>query len=445
MSEAGNINKYELMSTTTFTLFSRDLTTTTIHSPPNRPQSTTTMHLPLPPSQSPPITREDHSLSHELLIASLAIQRAALLTKRVLRTLETPPSPVICPSTPINGHSFFPSSPSSLHPSYNPNPNLTTRRLSIAKPDASPVTIADFAAQALLISAIHAHFPHDSFIGEEDSSSLRADPDLCAQVWELVHSTRLEDEQAEEMLGKRPESVGEMLGVIDLGCSSSPSSSQNGTGTKTKKRFWSMDPIDGTSAFLKGGQYAVSLALIDEHGKELLGVLACPNLPLRVVMNGKKIEEGVVDKDGMGVMLSAGVVRRVNRRRSSSSRQQYQEKVRVEELHFVDSSVSCATDSSKVEVYAAMVLGGREYVQVRFPQKPKGEAAPWCLWDHAGSSLIYTESGAGKVTDLEGKQIDFGTGRKLTNNWGLITADESVHGKILELVGEVLGDGKKQE
>ncbi|KAK4173341.1 hypothetical protein QBC36DRAFT_194869 [Triangularia setosa] len=434
------------------------------------------MHInppPPPPLLLPPEDNQTSNLSHELLIASLAIQRAALLTKRVLQTLDNlppPPSPTCYPSTPINGHSFFPSTftSSSLQPSsYNPN----ARRLSIAKPDASPVTIADFAAQALLISAIHAHFPHDSFIGEEDSSSLRADPDLCAQVWELVSSTKLEDDQAEGLLGKRPETVGEMLGVIDLGCSSG--------GSMKKTRFWSMDPIDGTSAFLKGEQYAVSLALIDENGRELLGLLACPNLPVWAAVKGERIEEGVVDREGMGVMLSAvrasgyallrpmgrgrllGAVRRISRRKSK----QMSEPVRVEELHFVDSSVSCATDSSKVEVlaekagvretkrteiysshmrYAAMVLGGREFVQVRFPQKAKGEAAPWCLWDHAGSQLIYSESGAGKVTDLEGRPIDFGTGRKLTNNWGLITADESVHGKILELASEVLNDAKEQ-
>ncbi|KAK4204603.1 hypothetical protein QBC40DRAFT_272607 [Triangularia verruculosa] len=263
-----------------------------------------------------------------------------------------------------------------------------------------------------------------------------------------------------------------MLEVIDLGCSSPPTQ-------RRKARFWSMDPIDGTSAFLKGEQYAVSLALIDEHGKELLGLLACPNLPLRAAMDaGQRIEEDVVDTEGMGVMLSAvrgsgyallrpmgkgrlqGAVRKINRRRSK----QQLIPVRMEDLHFVDSSVSCATDSSKVEIlaeragareterteiysshmrYAAMVLGGREFAQVRFPKKAKGEATPWCLWDHAGSQLIYSESGAGKVTDLEGRPIDFGAGRKLSNNWGLITADESVHVEILKLAGEVIGDIQK--
>lgn len=43
--------------------------------------------------------------------------------------------------------------------------------------------------------------------------------------------------------------------------------------------MWCLDPIDGTKGFLRGGQYAVCLALLIE-GKVQLGVIACPNLPV---------------------------------------------------------------------------------------------------------------------------------------------------------------------
>ena len=42
-------------------------------------------------------------------------------------------------------------------------------------------------------------------------------------------------------------------------------------------RFWTLDPIDGTKGFLRGEQYAVALALI-EDGEVVLGILGCPNL-----------------------------------------------------------------------------------------------------------------------------------------------------------------------
>lgn len=40
---------------------------------------------------------------------------------------------------------------------------------------------------------------------------------------------------------------------------------------------WALDPIDGTKGFLRGGQYAVCLALIVD-GVVQLGVMGTPNL-----------------------------------------------------------------------------------------------------------------------------------------------------------------------
>ncbi len=43
--------------------------------------------------------------------------------------------------------------------------------------------------------------------------------------------------------------------------------------------MWTLDPVDGTKGFLRGGQYAVCLALIVDAQVEL-GIIGCPNLPL---------------------------------------------------------------------------------------------------------------------------------------------------------------------
>lgn len=45
-------------------------------------------------------------------------------------------------------------------------------------------------------------------------------------------------------------------------------------------RHWVLDPVDGTLGFVRGDQYAVALALI-EDGKVVLGVLGCPNYPVK--------------------------------------------------------------------------------------------------------------------------------------------------------------------
>jgi 3'(2'), 5'-bisphosphate nucleotidase len=83
--------------------------------------------------------------------------------------------------------------------------------------------------------------------------------------------------------------------------------------------------------------------------------------------------------------------------------------------------------------YVALIVGGGD-VQLRIPRRP---TAPVYVWDHAGIQLIFTEVG-GKITDLNDKDIDFGTGRELTNNWGIIAAKHGVHSRILNVVDEML-------
>ena len=41
-------------------------------------------------------------------------------------------------------------------------------------------------------------------------------------------------------------------------------------------RHWVLDPVDGTLGFVRGDQYAVALALV-ENGRVMIGVLGCPN------------------------------------------------------------------------------------------------------------------------------------------------------------------------
>ncbi|NNE44239.1 MAG: 3'(2'),5'-bisphosphate nucleotidase, partial [Gemmatimonadetes bacterium] len=46
---------------------------------------------------------------------------------------------------------------------------------SMEKKDRSPVTVADFGAQALICRALQAEFPADPVVGEEDAAELRTD------------------------------------------------------------------------------------------------------------------------------------------------------------------------------------------------------------------------------------------------------------------------------
>lgn len=341
----------------------------------------------------------------ELQIACLTVQRAALLTKKLLESVD---------------------------------------KGSIDKSDSTPVTIADFAAQAMIIAAIHGVFPEDEFVGEEDSKALRQDPILLQRTWDLIASTRLENEECESMLNT-PSSKEEMLELIDLGTQGKC----NGSG-----RTWTLDPVDGTATFMLGQQYAVCLALI-EDGSQKVGVLGCPNLNLESGV----IKEEIVDRDGHGYMISAvkdqGVsIRKMGRGALLPARKldQIPQITDPSEIRFVDCSVAASSNftlhgqvASRIGApwphmtnlwstqmrYVAIAVGGCN-ATIKMPRKPKYRSN---IWDHAGGMLIVEEVGC-KVTDLQGNPVECGLGRTLAGCHGMIVAPASIHQRLVEAVRE---------
>lgn len=56
--------------------------------------------------------------------------------------------------------------------------------------------------------------------------------------------------------------------------------------------------------------------------------------------------------------------------------------------------------------------------------------------DHAPGSLLVEEAG-GIVSDSRGQLLDFGLGRTLGENFGVIAAGKEVHSKVLDAVKRV--------
>lgn len=356
----------------------------------------------------------DTPYSHELSIALLTVQRASLLTKRIVTALD---------------------------------------KGAIDKSDASPVTIADFAAQALIISALHRNFPSDGFIGEESAGALRENPELGDRVWELVSTTALDYSEGEELLGKLT-SKEEMLRIIDLGAGS-PS---------TSGRTWLLDPVDGTATFMRNQQYAVCLALI-EGGKQKLGVLGCPNL---LIGEAGQVSEDLVDITGLGQMLSAvegqgAFIRPIARGRAEPPRRldRVKDVTDPAKIRWVDSLASGnispgihravaekvgsyawpGTDIWSMQMkYIALAIGAAD-AMVRIPPDRSYRAS---VWDHAGGQIIYTEAG-GVVSDTSGNAFDFSLGRDLESNLGLVAAAPNFHPKLLAAVKEVLATAGKEK
>ncbi|KAI1268399.1 hypothetical protein F5Y18DRAFT_441174 [Xylariaceae sp. FL1019] len=166
----------------------------------------------------------------------------------------------------------------------------------VKKDDASPVTIADFAIQALLTTTIHHAFPNDSFVGEESSAELREDPVLMNRVWELLH--RFENDQT--LFFKLPDSPEHMCDMIDKCGFGEP-------GGSTAGRVWVFDPERtdlGKQPWweMNDKPDAINVALL-EGSKQVLSVVGCPTLNL--VEASGPIHNGTVDATGRGSVVFA--------------------------------------------------------------------------------------------------------------------------------------------
>ena len=126
----------------------------------------------------------------------------------------------------------------------------------ITKDDRSPVTVGDFAVQAIVSLDLHEAFPDVKIVGEERADALR-DPSQAAVLEAVVEAVR----------AVRPGiTADEVISAIDR-CNHDA----------TADSYWTLDPIDGTKGFLRGQQYAIALACLDDR-VVTIGVLGCPNL-----------------------------------------------------------------------------------------------------------------------------------------------------------------------
>ena len=140
--------------------------------------------------------------------------------------------------------------------------------MSMDKTDNSPVTIADFVCQALIIDVISKAFPQDKIIAEEDSEMLRKDAKLTSSIVKLLSSVTGNDWNQDRLYS-----------VLDKGTFDGGEEET----TTNAQRVWALDPIDGTKGFIRGEHYCIALALLC-NGTPRLSVLGCPNLSLNNVL-----------------------------------------------------------------------------------------------------------------------------------------------------------------
>lgn len=326
----------------------------------------------------------------------------------------------------------------------------------VQKDDFSPVTIADFAIQALLACTVKTAFPEDVVVGEENASQLRNDLYLLEHVYELLRwvagdGPTDEANELRDMLPKGvtvPGSRERMCDLIDECGASTPSA---------EGRCWVFDPIDGTKTYVKGELYAVNAALLVD-GKQKLGMVGCPNLGLEAkapLCNASIAENGcvvyAVKGQGAYIRSMEGQPEEILDAKRLPS---HPESLTLHAVRFV----TCVTGVDSALANVNETLAKRLNVDY-----PNNDLLPWVLrwttlalglgnttvwvyknrarrgkaWDHAGAMLLFEETG-GKVTDVHGKDIDLTTGRTMEGNFGFIAAPMGLHDKVLAEVHTVL-------
>ncbi len=294
----------------------------------------------------------------------------------------------------------------------------------LTKEDRSPVTVADYASQALISRMLAEVFQEDPLVAEEDAAGLRAaeGSDNLNQVTKFVKRSIPE---------AAPASVCDW---IDRGQGSSG------------KRFWTLDPIDGTKGFLRGDQYAVALALIVD-GRVQVAALGCPHLSnayhpsiggsgsLLVAARNQGSWATALETPGDYRQLQVSQIENPSQARILRSVESGH--TNVNQVDHFSAALGVEADPVRLDSqakYAVLAAGkGELYLRLLSPDRPDYREK---IWDQAAGSLILEEAG-GRITDLDGKPLDFTTGRSLTNNRGILASNNLLHSAALSALREV--------
>ncbi|KAF8660095.1 hypothetical protein AX16_001653 [Volvariella volvacea WC 439] len=294
---------------------------------------------------------------------------------------------------------------------------------------------------------LHHAFPSDPIVGEEDATDLRlpSGKDIRDKIVSLANEALTapleKGDNPQWGIGPgRARSVDEILDEIDRG---------NYGGGRTG-RMWTIDPIDGTKGFLRGEQFAVCLALIVDAQVQV-GVIGCPNLPYSYKSDAEEGETGCIfvavrGQGAQQLSLSGNAPLSLAIPTTPLSSLVFLESVEAaHSSHSFNDDVTKLLGVTEPPVrmdsqakYGALARGqGGVYLRM-----PTGVGYMEKIWDHAPGSLLVEESG-GVISDSRGEKLDFGLGRTLGQNYGVVAAGKDVFEDVLNAVKEVRKEQEK--
>lgn len=297
------------------------------------------------------------------------------------------------------------------------------------KQDHSPVTLADMSIQAMAGALLEQYFPQAVLVAEEDADHLQTPEGIedLEKITGLVHSF---------FAHATPDKICQWI--------------KRGQG-KPSKAFWTLDPIDGTKGFLRGGQYVTALAFIRD-GKVELAAMGCPELELQghkalgkgvgiFAVRGQgcrafSLNENDREDPKRWVHLQVSSCREISKARVLDSfdpeHRNAEKNRRVLEIMGIRTEPAALDSMAK---HAVIASGDAEIFFRTLPRKEPEHREK--IWDVAAGALAIEEAG-GRVTDLEGQALDFGAGLTLAKNPGFVATNGLLHEAVLEVLRKVV-------
>lgn len=332
-----------------------------------------------------------------------------------------------------------------------------------SKDDDSPVTVADWSVQATVSWILAEVFGSQnvSIVAEEEIQTL-SKPDSADLLEAVVNTVNECLSEAPKFGLKCPDKALRTSQVLDA------ISRCNSTGGP-KGRHWILDPVDGTLGFVRGDQYAVALALI-EDGKVVIGVLGCPNYPMNkewLNYHNKFYQAMSKQSPPASDSWEKGCVMYARRGSGEAWMQpmvlgdqklEWPNSARLIKVSSIDNPamatfcepVEKANSNHSFTKGLVHSVGLRKqplrvYSMVKYAAIARGDAEIFMkfaragyrekIWDHAAGVLIVEEAG-GVVTDAGGRPLDFSRGIYLEGlDRGIIVCSgAALHEKIIGAV-----------
>jgi HAL2 family 3'(2'),5'-bisphosphate nucleotidase len=287
----------------------------------------------------------------------------------------------------------------------------------VEKGAAGPATVADLAAQAAITVTLRSALgPATRIVAEEslEEAERLGGPALVAGAHAAVAA-----------------------GGIEVDERSFRAALASGGDAGGAGSFWTVDPLDGTKGYLRGGQFAVAIALV-EDGRPVLGALIAPRLGHR----GSGAGGGVVALAAAGGGAFQSSLGSWEPSRLLARPWAPGAPIRVagsiEKAHSASDSLEARitalgpVDPVRIDSQAKYLLVARGDADCYARLSPTAGYRE-CIWDHAAGALVAEEAGA-RASDALGRQLDFSAGRRFRDSAGIVCAAPGLHEAVVAAI-----------